>query len=74
MGRKNSTYREEGGGSWVLALPQTSYFPLRLSFLTCIKGEHNPCLAPPKGLNATLVKEWGRKSFANCKVQNTHVG
>lgn len=60
----------QGGGGWVAALPRTSHFPLRLGFLTCTKGEHNPCLAPPKGLSVT----WGWKSFAHCKVQRTHGG
>lgn len=69
MGRKNSTYREEGGGGWVPALPRTrtSRFPLRLGFLTCTRGAHDPCLAPPKGLSVTR----GQKSFAHCKEMRT---
>lgn len=54
--RKSSTYREEGGRGWVWALPWTSPFPLGLGFPTCTKAEHNPCLAPSKGLSEASMR------------------
>lgn len=38
MGRKNSTYREEGGGGWVLAGPRTRSLPPETRFPHLYKG------------------------------------